>query len=93
MSETSATTATAAAAPKPPTRPVAEVRAEIDKERAALAGSFEALRHDLDDALDAGTRRAREAGRKAAVIGPAVAGVLAALLALRAIVRRRRSAD
>lgn len=94
MSDTSATTASTsgAAAPKVPARPAAEVRADIEKERTALAGSFEALRGDLDEAFDAGTRRAKDAGRKAAVVGPAVAGALAVLLVLRRLVRRRRSA-
>jgi len=93
MSDTSDNAVSAgAASPKVPARPAAEIRADIERERAALAGSFDALRHDLDEVLDAETRRARDAGRKAAVVAPAVAGVIAFLAVVRWLFRRRRRA-
>lgn len=96
MSETTVETGsgnTAPAAAKAPARPASEVLADIERERAALVGSFESLRRDLDEAIDAGARRAKDAGRRAAVIAPAVAGVLAALMTIRWLLRRRARAD
>jgi len=81
------------ASPKAPARPAAEVRADIERERVAIAGSFDALRRDLDELLDAQTRRARDAGRKAAAAAPAIAGVVASLAVLRWLFRRRRATD
>jgi hypothetical protein len=83
MSDTPVTPAKAAA------RPAAEILADIEKERAALNGSFEALRRDLDEAIDAGRERARAAGKKAAVVVPAVAGVVASVAAAALLLRRR----
>ncbi len=48
-----------AEAAKAPTRPVAEIRADMERERAGLERSFAALRGDLDEAVDAGKQRAR----------------------------------
>lgn len=95
MSDTSTTTAsatTSGAAPKAPPRPASQIRADIEKERVALAGLFDALRRDLDEALDAGSRRAKDADRKAAVVAPAAAGLLVVLMVARRLFRRRRSA-
>ena len=74
---------------KVPARPAAEVRADIERERAALEGAFEALRHDLDETIDAGRRRVTEVGKKAAVIGPAFAGAVAMAAAASLLLRRR----
>jgi len=54
--------AEAKAAAKPPARPVSEIRADIEKERAELSRSFETLRSDLDEAVDAGKQRAADTG-------------------------------
>jgi hypothetical protein len=77
------------AAAKAPARPVSEIRADIEKERAELSGSFETLRSDLDEAVDAGKQRAADTRRKAMIVGPAVAGVIASLVVARAVFKRR----
>jgi hypothetical protein len=68
---------------------VSEIRADIEKERAELSRSFETLRTDLDEAVDAGKRRAADTGKKARIAGPVAAGVVAALVVARAVVKRR----
>ncbi len=70
MSDTPATEA------KAPARPRSEILADIESERSALAGSFGSLRGDLDEAVAACDRRARNAAKKAAVIAPVAAGVV-----------------
>lgn len=70
-------------AQKQPARPAAEVRADIVRERAALGASFDALRADLDDAVDDGRRRVSDVGRKARIVAPAVGAALAVALFLR----------
>jgi hypothetical protein len=79
----------AAAAAKPPARPVSEIRADIEKERAELSRSFEKLRDDLDEAVDAGKQRAADTGRKAKFAGPVAAGVVASLVVARMMFKRR----
>jgi len=81
---------TSGAEAKAPIRPIGEIVSDIERERAELSGSFATLRNDLDEALDAGRQRARDAGRKAAVIGPIVAVGLASLAAAALLFRRRR---
>jgi hypothetical protein len=76
---------------KAPARPAAQIVADIERERAALSASFEALRHDLDELLDAGARRAADAGRKARVVGPIVAALVVLAGVARFLVRRRAS--
>jgi hypothetical protein len=76
-------------AAKPPARPSAEVRADIERERAELERSFATLRGDLDDVVDAGRQRAAGVRRRALVVVPAAAAALAAALFLRG----RRSRD
>jgi len=80
----------AAEAAKAPARPVAEIRADIERERAGLDRSFAALRGDLDEAVDAGKQRAARARRKAVVVVPAAATALVAALFLRSRRRARR---
>ena len=76
-------------AAKPPARPVSEIRADIEKERAELSRSFEKLRDDLDEAVDAGKQRAADTGRKAKIAGPVAAGVVASLVVARSLLKRR----
>ena len=87
MSDTPATDAAA------PARPAAEIRADIERERSELSRSFESLRSDLDEAVDAGTQRAKAAGKKAAVIAPIVAGLVASAVAVRLLIRRRSAKE
>jgi hypothetical protein len=84
-----AAAAAAKASPKPPARPVSEIRADIERERAGLARSFEALQGDLDEAVDAGKQRAADTGKKAKIVGPVVAGVVASLVVARMVFKRR----
>lgn len=82
--------ATSTAAPaKPPQRPVAEIRADIEKERGELSGSFAQLRGELDEAVDEGRRRASAAGKKAKKVAPIVAGAAVALVVAGSLLRRR----
>lgn len=82
-------TDTSGAESKAPARPAGEILADIEKERAGLTGSFDALGGDVDEAMDAGRQRARKAGKKAAVITPAVAAVLVAIVIALLLARRR----
>lgn len=84
-----AKTAPEEAQQKPPARPVAEIRADIFKERAALGASFEELRAELDEAVDAGRDRIAGIGRKAKFIAPAVGASLAVALYVRSRLRDR----
>jgi hypothetical protein len=79
-----------AEAAKAPARPVAEIRADIERERAGLDRSFAALRGDLDEAVEAGKQRAARARRKAVVVVPAAATALVAALFLLSRRRARR---
>lgn len=81
---------TPGASVKAPERPAAAIRADIERERAALQGSFEALRCELDEAVDAARQRAADAGRKARVVGPVVAGAVASVAGAVLLLRRRR---
>jgi t-SNARE complex subunit (syntaxin) len=74
---------------KPPARPVDEILADIEKERAGLTESFDALGGDVDEAIDAGRERARRAGKKAAVIAPAVVAVIVVIVIVLLVARRR----
>ncbi len=76
-----------AAAPKPS---VDELRRQIGREREALTKSFDKLADEVGEASEAARRQAAEARRKARVIGPGVAGAVAALLVARGLLRRRR---
>ncbi len=79
-----------AAAQKPPSRPPAEIRADLFKERVELGASFDALRVDLEEAADGARNRAAAVGRKAKIIAPAVGAAVAAALFLRSRARRKR---
>jgi hypothetical protein len=75
---------------KAPERPAAAIRADIERERAALQGSFETLRGELDEAVDAARQRAVDAGRRVRVVGPVVAGAVASVAGAVLLLRRRR---
>ena len=79
-----------AAAQKPPSRPPAEIRADLFKERVELGASFAALRTDLEEAADGARKRAADVGRKAKIIAPAVGAALAIALVLRSRARGKR---
>jgi hypothetical protein len=85
--------AKAAAEARTPARPVSEIRADIEKERAELSRSFETLQGDLDEAVDAGRQRAADTGKKAKIAGPVLAGVVASLVVARAVFKRRSRKD
>ena len=74
---------------KAPARPAGEILADIEKERAGLTESFDALGSDVDEAMDAGRQRARKVGKKAAVITPAVAAVILVIVIAFLVARRR----
>jgi hypothetical protein len=79
----------AATAEKPPQRPVSEIRADIEKERGELSGSFAHLREELDEAVDAGRQRVSAVGKKAKRVAPVVAGAVVTLVVARSLLRRR----
>jgi HAMP domain-containing protein len=83
------TAAAGTAAAKPPQRPVSEIRADIEKERGELSGSFARLREELDEAADAGRARASRSGKRVKLAAPVVAGAVATLVVVRSVVRRR----
>jgi len=82
-------TDTSGAEPKAPARPADEILADIEKERAGLTESFDALGSDVDEAMDAGRQRTAKAGKKAAVITPVVAAVILALVIALLVAKRR----
>ncbi|MBN2203937.1 MAG: hypothetical protein JW767_02835 [Thermoleophilia bacterium] len=84
------TAETPSAGEKAPPRPAAQIRADIERERTALQGSFETLRGELDEAVDAARQRAVDAARKARVVGPVVAGGVASVAGAVLLLRRRR---
>lgn len=82
-------TDTSGAEPKPPARPIDEILADIEKERAGLTESFDAIGSGVDEAMEAGRQRARQAGKKAAVITPVVAAVILAIVIALLVAKRR----
>jgi hypothetical protein len=72
-----------------PERPLAEIIADIEKERTALLGSLGSLRSELEEAVDAGRQKAVDAGRRAVAVGPLVAAVVLVLAAATLLLRRR----
>ena len=73
-----------------PSRPIPEIRSDIERERTELRGSFERLRGELDEAVDAGRQRAVDTGKKVKKAAPVVAGALVTLLVARSLFKRRR---
>jgi hypothetical protein len=62
-------------------------------EREKLEASFGELGNAVDDAIGDLSRKAKEAGRKALVIGPAVVAGVAGLVVARRRRRRRKSRE
>ena len=83
--------ATPGDAAKAPARPPNEIIADIRQERAALSGTFDSLRTDLGEAVEVGKEKGKEVGKKAAVVGSAVAASLTAAGAAALLLRRRRT--
>jgi hypothetical protein len=79
-----------AGAEAPKQRPAEELRRQIGEERDALTAGLDELADEVGEAADAARRRVIELGRRAVVIGPVVAGGVAAVLAARSLVRHRR---
>ena len=77
-------------ADKTPTRSPEEIAKDIVAEREGLQNAFDALGNELQQAADAAADKARDLGRKAVVIVPAVAAGVGALVAAASLLRRRR---
>ena len=77
-------------AEKTPTRSPEEIAKDIVAEREGLQNAFDALGNELQQAADAAADKARDLGRKAVVIVPAVAAGVGALVAAASLLRRRR---
>jgi predicted xylose isomerase-like sugar epimerase len=77
-------------AEKTPTRSPQEIAKDIVAEREGLQQAFDALGNELQQAADAAADKARDLGRKAIVVVPAVAAGVGALFAAASLVRRRR---
>jgi hypothetical protein len=79
----------ASPAAKTPARPPEEITRDIVAEREGLQTAFDTLGTELQQATDAAAERARELGRKALVVVPAVAAGVGALAAAASLRRRR----
>ena len=77
-------------AEKTPTRSPEEITKDIAAEREGLQAAFDSLGGELQQAADAAAEKARDVGRKALVVVPAVAAGVGALVAVASLVRRRR---
>jgi hypothetical protein len=78
------------AAEKAPARRPEEITRDIVAEREGLEAAFDSLGDELQRATDAAAERAREIGRKALVVVPAVVAGAGALAAAASLLRRRR---
>jgi hypothetical protein len=78
---------------KVPARPAGEILADIESERSGLVSAFDSLRGELDEALDVGRQRVTQAGKKAARVGPVVAGVVVSAAAAVLLLRRRSAKE
>jgi hypothetical protein len=77
-------------AEKKPTRSPEAIVRDIAAEREGLQAAFDSLGDELQQAADAATGKARDVGRKALVVVPAVAAGVGALVAAASLLRRRR---
>ena len=76
-------------AEKTPTRSPEEIAKDIAAEREGLQAAFESLGDELQQSTDAAAQKARDIGRKAIVVVPAVAAGVGALVAVASLLRRR----
>jgi len=76
-------------AEKTPTRPPEEIVRDIAAERAGLQETFDSLSAELQRSADAAAEKARDIGRKAIVVVPAVAAGVGVLVAVASLLRRR----
>ena len=76
-------------AEKTPTRSPEEIAKDIAAEREGLQAAFESLGDELQQSADAAAQRARDMGRKALIVVPAVAAGVGALVAAASLLRRR----
>lgn len=78
---------------KAPQRSVDEIIADIERERSELDRSFDALRKDLGEALDAGKQKAKDSGKKAVVGGSVIAALVVTAAVTRSWLRRRSARE
>jgi hypothetical protein len=78
---------------KAPARSPEEITRDIAAEREALTAAFDSLSGELQLTADAAAQKAKDIGRKALVVVPAVAAGVGALVAAAALVRRGRRRD
>ena len=76
-------------AEKTPARSPKQIARDIAAEREGLQVAFDSLDNELQQAADAAADKARDLGRKAIVVVPAVAAVVGALVAVASLLRRR----
>ena len=76
-------------AEKTPARSPEEIVKDIAAEREGLQTAFDSLGNELQQAADAAADTARDLGRKAIVVVPAVAAGVGALVAVASLLRRR----
>ena len=74
---------------KKPARAPEEIARDIAAEREGLQAAFESLGNELQQTADAAADKARDLGRKAIVVVPAVAAGVGALVAVASLLRRR----
>ena len=77
-------------AEKTPGRSPEAIAKDIAAEREGLQNAFDSLDNELQQAADAAADKARDLGRKAVVVVPAVAAGVGALVAVASLLRRRR---
>ena len=77
-------------AEKTPARSPEEIARDIAAEREGLQAAFDSLGNELQQTADAAADKARDLGRKAIVVVPAVAAGVGALVAVASLLRRRR---
>ena len=77
-------------AEKTPARCPEEITRDIVAEREGLQAAFDSLGGELQQTADAAAEKARDVGRKAIVVVPAVAAGVGALVAAASLLRRHR---
>jgi hypothetical protein len=73
-------------------RTIEDIRVDVADERKKAAEALEHLGNDVNDIIADLQRQAVEAGRKAAMVAPAIAVAVGTLLVLRRRRRRKRKA-